>query len=170
MSRAQRPTPGGVRWPAEWAPHDATWIAWPHHEPDWPGKLELIPWVYAEIVRVLSAYERVDILVQNADVEAAARTCLDAHRANPGRYRRARQRTDRSGLRDSAPTGVHDAGGRLAWLNWGFNAWAKYQNFDDDVHIGECVARVTHATRVEPQREAGKGALILEGGGIETDG
>jgi agmatine deiminase len=157
-------------WPAEWAPHDATWIAWPHHEPDWPGKLELIPWVYAEIVRVLSAYERVDILVQNADVESAARTCLDAHRVNPGRYRFHRQRTNRSWLRDSAPTGVHDAGGRLAWLNWGFNAWAKYQNFDDDVHIGECVARVTHATRVEPQREAGKGPLILEGGGIETDG
>ena len=39
--------------PAEWERHDATWIAWPHHEPDWPGKLGAIPWVYAEIVRAL---------------------------------------------------------------------------------------------------------------------
>ncbi|MHB1073926.1 MAG: agmatine deiminase family protein, partial [Gemmatimonadaceae bacterium] len=41
------------RWPAEWEPHEATWIAWPHHEPDWPGKLGPIPWAYAEIARVL---------------------------------------------------------------------------------------------------------------------
>ena len=46
------------RMPAEWEPHRATWISWPHHEPDWPGKLGPIPWVYAEIVRVvgLTAY------------------------------------------------------------------------------------------------------------------
>ena len=41
------------RMPAEWEPHRATWISWPHHEPDWPGKLGPIPWVYAEIARVL---------------------------------------------------------------------------------------------------------------------
>ena len=48
--------------PAEWEHHDATWIAWPHHEPDWPGKLGAIPWVYAEIVRALHTHERVEIL------------------------------------------------------------------------------------------------------------
>ena len=53
-----------VRWPAEWERHDATWIAWPHHEPDWPGKFGPIPWVYAEIVRALHRYERVEILCQ----------------------------------------------------------------------------------------------------------
>ena len=42
------------RMPAEWEKHEATWIAWPHHEPDWPGKLAPIPWVYAEIVRSLT--------------------------------------------------------------------------------------------------------------------
>ena len=53
------------RWPAEWEPHEATWIAWPHHEPDWPGKLEAIPWVYAEIVRVLAPHERVECALAN---------------------------------------------------------------------------------------------------------
>lgn len=57
--------PAGVRWPAEWERHDATWISWPHHEPDWPGKFGPIPWVYAEIARALAAHERVHILVHD---------------------------------------------------------------------------------------------------------
>ena len=58
----------GRRMPAEWEKHDATWIAWPHHEPDWPGKLAPIPWVYAEIVRALSTSERVEILCHDESV------------------------------------------------------------------------------------------------------
>ena len=53
----------GYRMPAEWEPHEATWIAWPHHRDDWPGKFAAIPWVYAEIVRHLSQAEEVRILV-----------------------------------------------------------------------------------------------------------
>ena len=60
------------RVPAEWERHDATWIAWPHHEPDWPGKFEPIRWVYAEIVRVLHAAERVEILCHDERVRAEA--------------------------------------------------------------------------------------------------
>ena len=59
--------------PAEWEPHEATWIAWPHNEDDWPGRFAPIPWVYGEIVRKLSRVERVRILVQNDDVEQNAR-------------------------------------------------------------------------------------------------
>ena len=57
----------GFRMPAEWEPHEATWIAWPHNEDDWPGRFAPIPWVYGEIVRKLSAVERVQILVHNED-------------------------------------------------------------------------------------------------------
>ncbi len=63
--------------PAEWEPHEATWIAWPHNHDDWPGRFEPIPWVYGEIVRRLSQVERVRILLQNDDVEYNARTVLD---------------------------------------------------------------------------------------------
>src|SRR5215469_9301550 len=63
----------GFRMPAEWERHEATWIAWPHNEEDWPGRFEPIPWVYAEIVRKLSAVERVRVLVQNEDLREAAR-------------------------------------------------------------------------------------------------
>src|SRR5207253_11014028 len=66
----------GLHMPAEWEPHEATWIAWPHNRDDWPGKFEAIPWVYAEIVRHLHQSERVRILVNNARAEERARQVL----------------------------------------------------------------------------------------------
>src|SRR5688500_19314871 len=69
----------GRTMPAEWEKHEATWISWPHHEPDWPGKLAPIPWVYAEIVRVLHRHERVEILCHDDAVQTEARRHLLAH-------------------------------------------------------------------------------------------
>jgi agmatine deiminase len=161
---------GPYRWPAEWEPHRATWLGWPHHEPDWPGKFAPIPWVYAEIVRVLAKHERVEILVHDARVAQEAEACLTAHGVHPDSYRLHRQPTDRVWLRDSGATGVLDAAGQLVWQHWGFNAWAKYDNYADDAQVGALMARVTGHTRLEPQRPDGAGRLILEGGGIETDG
>ena len=62
MTRDLRFAAGALRMPAEWEPHRATWIGWPHHEPDWPGKFASIPWVYAEIARVLAEHEPLEIL------------------------------------------------------------------------------------------------------------
>jgi agmatine deiminase len=156
-------------WPAEWHPHEATWIAWPHHEPDWPGKLGPIPWVYAEIARVIAQHELVEIACHGEEVRAAAAAHLAAH----GVEQNVRLHTvpnDRVWLRDSAPTFVHDERGAVVLMNWGFNAWAKYPNYAYDAKVGEAVERFTHLPRVEPQRPDGNGRLILEGGGIETDG
>ena len=72
----------GFRMPAEWEPHEATWIAWPHNRADWPGRFAPIPWVYAEIVRKLSRVERVRILVENGPAEDAARRILRKAGAN----------------------------------------------------------------------------------------
>ena len=76
------------RLPAEWERHRATWIAWPHHEPDWPGKFAPIPWVYAEIARVLADHEQVEILCQSEEVRAAARDALESHGVRQDRVRR----------------------------------------------------------------------------------
>src|SRR5690349_1813725 len=100
----EKGAPGSVnyRMPAEWEPHRATWIAWPHHEPDWPGKLGPIPWVYAEIVRVLAEHEAVEVLCHSADVQAAAREALVAHGVALDRVHLHLVPTDRVWLRDSA--------------------------------------------------------------------
>jgi agmatine deiminase len=158
------------RWPAEWEKHEATWIAWPHHEPDWPGKLAPIPWVYAEIVRVLAARERVEIICHDADVRGEARKHLEAHGVNrKSNVRLHVARTDRVWLRDSSPTWVL-VDGKTQLINWRFNAWAKYKNFSNDAKIGEVVEKVSKSRRVEPKRPDGKGRIVLEGGAIETDG
>ncbi len=157
------------RFPAEWEPHDATWIAWPHHEPDWPGKIAPIPWVYAEIVRVLHRHERVEILCHDDTVRDDARRTLDAHGVREN-VRLHVVPNDRVWLRDSAPTGVVDDRGGVTLVNWGFNAWAKYENYERDAKIGEAVERITGLPRVEPVRPDNGERVILEGGGIETDG
>jgi agmatine deiminase len=156
--------------PAELAQHDATWIAWPHHEPDWPGKLAPIPWVYGEIVRVLHRHERVEILCHDEQVRDDARTVLDAHGVDASGYRLHIVPNDRVWLRDSAPTAVHRDDGSVALVNWRFNAWAKYDNYTRDEHVGEAVARLSGLPRIEPVRPDSGERVVLEGGGIEANG
>jgi agmatine deiminase len=160
------------RMPAEWEKHEATWIAWPHHEPDWPGKLAPIPWVYAEIVRALSEHDRVEILCHNEAVAHNARVLLDAHgvRERDARYRLHIAPNDRVWLRDSAPTGVLRADGSVELIDWGFNAWAKYDNYSKDADIGRVIERITGLPRTEAVRPDNGERLVLEGGGIEVNG
>lgn len=155
--------------PAEYSQHDATWIAWPHHEPDWPGKLAPIPWVYAEIARVLHAHERVEILCHSDEVKAAAEEHLAAHGVTDN-YRLHVVPNDRVWLRDSGPTGVVNDDGSVTLVNWKFNAWAKYPNYQRDEQVGAAVARITGLPRVEPTRPDSGERVVLEGGAIDTDG
>jgi agmatine deiminase len=156
--------------PAEWEPHRATWISWPHHEPDWPGKLEAVRWVYAEIVRVLAGFEAVDILCSSESTMETARLTLAAHGVADTHVRLHHVPTDRVWLRDSAPTAVSDEDGRVVLLNWAFNGWAKYENWHLDATVGEAIARLTGLPRHEPRRPDARGRVVLEGGGIEVNG
>ena len=159
-----------LRMPAEWEPHRATWIAWPHHEADWPGKLAAIPWVFAEIARLLARHEPVEILCATDALAASARAALDAHTVPRDRAHLHVVPTDRVWLRDSAPTGALDPDGRVVLLNWAFNGWAKYPNWALDTTVGRAIAGFTSLPRVEPCIAPGGGRLVLEGGGIETNG
>ena len=166
-------TPDGVptlRMPAEWEPHRATWISWPHHAPDWPGKMGAIPWVYAEIARVLAEHEQVEILCHSEAVLADARAALGSHGVSPDRTRLHVVPTDRVWLRDSAPIGVHDAGGDVVLLSWAFNGWAKYDNWRQDALIARPIAAETGHRLEEPRRDDTGERIVLEGGGIDVNG
>ena len=155
--------------PAEWEPHRATWISWPHHEPDWPGKLAAIPWVYAEITRLLADAEDVEVLCHSEEIREQARAALTAHHVRVDRVRLHVVPSDRVWLRDSAPIGVLDAEGRVVLLRWAFNAWAKYPNWQLDAGIGRALAH--HGLpAVEPTFPPGERRIVLEGGGIDVDG
>jgi agmatine deiminase len=87
--------------PAEWEPHAATWLAWPHYEGDWPKKFEPIPWVYAEIIRNLAKHERVELIVPNAAAARHATRILERADAMSNNIGFHRWPTNRVWLRDS---------------------------------------------------------------------
>jgi len=152
------------RMPAEWEPHEATWLAWPHNREDWPGRFTPIPWTYAEIVRKLSAVERVRILVLDSDAEARARSILQKVGANLTSVEFFPIPTDRVWTRDYAPLFVRDlSGGGLVAVKWRFNGWGKYPNHHLDQEAGLHIAERFAPQSVNPP-------LVLEGGAIDVNG
>ena len=92
--------------PAEWEPHEATWLAWPHELTDWPGKFSPIPWAFAEIVRHLTRVERVYLIVEDRTAEVRARATLEKAGAIVEAVTFFHIPTDRGWMRDSGPIGV----------------------------------------------------------------
>jgi agmatine deiminase len=159
------PTPRqlGFRMPAEWEPHEATWLAWPHEKSDWPGKFAPIPWLYGEIVRLLARAEKVRILVRGRDEEETARKILRKTHADLNAVEFFHHPTNRSWTRDFCPLFVKNRRGEVAITDWKFNGWAKYGNFADDDAAPAFVARALGLRRWEP-------GLVLEGGSIDVNG
>ena len=116
------------RMPAEWEPHAATWIGWPHNKSDWPGKFPLIPWVYGEIVRTLAPGEIVRILVNSVAHEVQAKRVLRKVGVELERAQFLRLATNRGWTRDFGPIFVRKdrLPAELAIARFHFNAWAKY--------------------------------------------
>ena len=144
--------------PAEWEPHEATWLAWPHEKSDWPGKFAPIPWIYGEIVRHLSRVERVRILSED---EPRVRSILKKCGVDLNAVEFFPYPTNRSWTRDYCPLFVKNPG--LAITDWGFNGWAKYDNFQCDAAVP---ARIAQDLKI-PLVETG---LVLEGGAIDVNG
>ena len=166
------PRDQNYRMPAEWAPHAATWIAWPHNSDDWPGKFQPIPWVYSEICRHLSRVEDVHILVNDLATERRAAAMLKRGGSNLARVHFHHWPTDRVWLRDSGPIFVKNPAGDLALTNWKFNAWAKYDNHRRDNLIPHHVATLYATPEFCPTTETPEGThrFVLEGGSIDTNG
>lgn len=164
--------------PAEWEPHAATWLAWPHYKLDWPGKFEPIPWVYAEIIRYLSRNERVELIVNDAVAERSARSVLKKAHAFNRNVRFHRWPTDRVWTRDSGCAFVRPCGAdtlvressehKLAAIKWRFNAWAKYPNWKRDEKIGSLMAAAAGAEKIQPMFRDNR--VVLEGGSIDVNG
>ncbi len=162
------PAAFGYRMPAEWEPHAATWIAWPHRHADWPGKFGPIPWVYCEIVRHLHRGETVRVLVNDAAAERRTRGQLRRAGIDLGRVEFFTVPTDRVWTRDYGPCFVRDPAGSVAAVDWGFNGWAKYDDWRrDDAAAGTVLARLgvrSWRPEVDGRR------IVLEGGSIDVNG
>jgi agmatine deiminase len=159
--RPNTPAALGYRWPAEWEPHAATWLAWPHKPETWPGKFEPIPEVWATFVRTLAEFEPVHVL---AGGEAVLRQARELVGDTPNVtlhdvptndvWARDHGAMFLSGASDLPP----------ALVDWEYNAWGgKYPPFDLDNRIPSYQAQVTGRRRFSP-------GIILEGGAVDGDG
>ena len=149
--------------PAEWEPHLATWIAWPHNRADWPGRFAPIPWVYGEIVRKLSEMERVRILIQSDALEKQARRILEKVGANLDAVEFFERETNRVWTRDYCPLFVKNRRGETALTAWRFNAWAKYDNWQKDATVPAYLGKRLKLPVFSP-------GMVLEGGSIDVNG
>lgn len=153
----------GFRMPAEWEPHEATWLAWPHNRDDWPGRFAPIPWIYAGIVKKLARVEKVRILVENEDAERGARRILKKTGAEMNAVEFFAQPTNRSWTRDYGPIFIRNWSGEVAITNWTFNAWAKYADWQKDNAVPRALGRRLNMRCWSPR-------MVLEGGSIDVNG
>jgi agmatine deiminase len=192
LTEALKPASLGYRMPAEWEPHSATWIAWPHNAEDWPGRFEPIPWVYAEIVRHLSRVEPVRIILNSSELEADAHKILTSVGVDLSAVSFHRWATDRVWTRDSGPIFIrrddHSGGKRLgrpakrsefgdltcplAITHWQFNAWAKYDNWHKDCRLPTHISTLLDMPTWQPTcvYKGEQHRVVLEGGSIDVNG
>ena len=166
---------GRLVMPAEWAPHRATWLAWPHNRNDWPGKLSAVSWCYVEIVRQLSLSESVAILFENEAAKRRALSQLNRAGVDLNRIEQFVCQTNRCWIRDNGGSFVkrhrRDATKwELALVDWEFNAWAKYSNWTHDNKVPERIASARALPRVVPQDTRRQRTIVFEGGSLDVNG
>ena len=166
--RSAYPADTGWRWPAEWEPHAATWLAWPHNPDTWPGRLAEAREQYAGIVRELCFRERVRLLVRDARMEDEVRAALARAGVEAGAPVELHHvATNDSWLRDSGPIflvrGSGAARERLP-LDFGFNGWGgKYPPWDLDDDVPRRAAALLGLQHRQVD-------FVLEGGSIDGNG
>jgi len=154
--------------PAEWAPHDGTFLGWPHELTDWPGKFAPIPWAFAEIVRHLARSEKVFLLVENRAAESRVKSILGKSAANLDNLQFLRVPTDRGWMRDSGPVCIKNNSGEVAFNHFVFNGWAKYPNHKKDA---QAVTRINQSLRRKTFLPThNRRRVVLEGGSIDVNG
>jgi agmatine deiminase len=161
MQYTDTPRTQGCRWPAEWEPHAATWIAWPHRVRTWPGHFEPIPACFALIARSLAQFEPVHVLAGGEAVMAQARTMI----GHLDRVVLHDISTNDAWVRDYGPTFLAGPGaGEVSLIDWQYNAWGgKYPPWDLDNDVPRQLANRLHMRRFEP-------GIVLEGGSIDNNG
>ena len=156
----------GYRMPAEWEPHEATWLSWPHRDGiSFPDSYDQVPPVLAKMVDALADSEFVCINVRDEKQEQEVRLSLKKHHARIEHVKFFHIPTNEPWCRDHGPVFlVRDKEPRMAVVDWDYNAWGwKYPPFDldDDVPV-----QVAHKLGLEVFRPG----MVLEGGSIDVNG
>ncbi|HTM09445.1 MAG TPA: agmatine deiminase family protein [Verrucomicrobiae bacterium] len=161
----QTPKQLGYRMPAEWTPHEATWLSWPHNRDTWPEQLEVIKDVWARMVGAISPGERVFLLVNDAAEKKEAADRLVRFGARMENVHFLEIPTVDVWMRDYGPTFVTRKGAApLAFNDWIFNGWGnKYESYADDDRVAKAIGGLFNLPVFTHD-------IVLEGGSIEVNG
>ncbi|WP_188747980.1 agmatine deiminase family protein [Parapedobacter defluvii] len=162
------PTPKalGYYFPAEWHPHRATWLSWPHKEASWPGKIDEVYRPYCQFIEEVSTGEQVCINVADAAMQAAATNHLTEAGVDLSKIEFYHHPTDDAWCRDHGPAFLVNPGADIQKLvvDWGYNAWGnKYPPYEQDDVIPSLVANALNLPVVYP-------GIVMEGGSVDFNG
>ena len=168
LMNLDRPTPReqGYYFPAEFAPHVATWLSWPHKEASWPGKIHSIFPSYAQFIKELVKGEEVKINVANTAMQQFATQTLEKAGVDLSRVKFFLHPTNDAWCRDHGPAFLINpsAAQPKAIVDWGYNAWGdKYPPYDLDDVIPTLIARHYNYPVYYP-------GIVMEGGSVEFNG
>ena len=144
MQHDLTPAAAGYYFPAEFAPHDATWLSWPHKEASWPGKIHTIYPYYAQFIKAIAASERVCINVNDEEMKNFATGHLQNAGVDMSQIQFFFHPTNDAWCRDHGPAFLinPNAEKKKVIVDWNYNAWGgKYPPFDLDDVIPTLIAR-----------------------------
>jgi agmatine deiminase len=155
----------GFHFPAEWAPHTATWLSWPHKEESWPGKIATIYRPYCEFIKAVSEGELVRINVVNEQMAAFAKEQLLAVGADLKRIEFFEFPTNDAWCRDHGPAFLINSDTKQKVIvDWGYNAWGnKYPPYDLDDVIPTKIGKHFNLPVYHPN-------IVMEGGSVDFNG
>ncbi len=166
MNATPTPRQLGYYFPAEFAPHRATWLSWPHKEASWPGKIDTIFTPYSRFIKELTAGEEVCINIKDEVMKAFAVQHMESAGVDMGRVRFFFNPTNDAWCRDHGPAFlINPAEDRKKIIvDWNYNAWGnKYPPFELDDVIPTLIGKALGLPVYDP-------GIIMEGGSVDFNG
>ena len=161
-SQLQIPAAAGFRMPAEWHPHEATWLTWPKDPETWPDRVPQVEKIYLEMIAALTPHEMVNLLVDDDQTQRTIRDRVSAATAAQIHFHHLQ--TVDSWIRDYGPNFLVGANGEGAFNNWIFNAWGnKYEELKKDDSVPRRLEQFLKLKMFSP-------GIVMEGGSIEVNG
>lgn len=155
------------RFPAEWEKQQGILLCFPHNGNDWPGKYQAIQWAFVEFIKKITLFEHVFLIVASPKLKDKVSVKLSIANVNLAKVSFIIQKTNRSWMRDSGPIFVKNENA-VECLNFNFNGWAKYTNYQLDKNVPKTVSAFLKLPLIQVLYK-GK-SVTLEGGALEVNG
>jgi agmatine deiminase len=155
------------RFPAEWEKQSGILVCFPHNGNDWPGKYKAVQWAFIEFIKKITVFETVFLVVSDEKLKNKVSEMLEMAHVPLDTISFIIHKTNRSWMRDSGPIIVKN-GTKNEALNFNFNGWAKYKNFQLDKQVPTKVA--SHLKFPLTQVTYKGKPVIVEGGAIDVNG